>query len=115
MTASACITPNISEKDSANYDGTAAVGLISSARETLDCKIEILTVYGCNRQVSEYGQSHWLSPSLNDQATSAFSLQPRGHDQDLGTHRLSNSRGIVIQMGAGGGGLTQGPAQPPLK
>ncbi len=113
MTGAACITPNVSEKDSANYDGTAAVGLISAVRKTLDCEVEVITVYGCNRQVSEYGQSHWISPPIGDQPTSSF-LAPRGHYLDQGTHRL-DSRTIKVQMGAGGGGLTQGPAQPPLK
>lgn len=113
MTAGACITPNTSEKDSGDYDATAATGLIAAVRKTLDCEIEVLTVYGCNRQVSEHGQSHWISAPLKDQSTFPFYLQPRGHSQDQGTHRFSYSQAIAIQMGAGGGGLTQGPAQPP--
>jgi len=113
MTAGACITPNTSDKDSANYDGTAATGLIAAVQKSLDCKIEVLTVYGCNRQVSEHGQSHWISPPVKDQLAPWHILTPRGHHQDKGTYRPSHTRGIVIQMGAGGGGLTQAPAKSP--
>lgn len=82
MTAGACITPNVSSQDSVDYDGSIAVGLIASARQTLkDCTIEPIMVFGCNRQVSKHGQTNWMHP---------FS-------------------GIHIQYGAGGGGLTRAP------
>lgn len=83
MTAGACITPNVSTENSADYDGTIALGLVTSARKTFgkDCELEPITVYGCNRQVSKHGQTQWLNPSP----------------------------GIHIQYGAGGGGLTRGP------
>lgn len=100
MTAAACITPNAHGKESTNYDGVAATGLVASVRKTLDCELDVVTVYGCKRQVSEHGQSHWGTISSKHQY------------QDLGTHR-SSSASIQIQMGAGGGGLTQGPARPP--
>jgi hypothetical protein len=114
MTAAACITPNVLEEDSANYDGVAATGLISAVRQTLGCEVEIFSVYGCNRQLSEYGQSHWVAPSFEKASTKPYSILPRKPVQDLGTHRLSSPT-IQIQMGAGGGGLTMGPAQPPRK
>ncbi len=114
MTCGACITPNVSEKESANYDATSATGLIAAVRQTLAAPIEVLTVYGCNRQVSEHGQSHWMTiPTTPPPFPIKPFLSPRGHHLDLGTHRPVNQRGVVIQMGAGGGGLTQAPAQPP--
>jgi hypothetical protein len=75
-----------------------------------------LTVWGCNRQVaqlenpnkcdklnrpnqvSQFGQTHWLSLT-KDGAKPAS------------THRPQESRGVFIQLGAGGGGLTQAPSQ----
>jgi hypothetical protein len=83
MTAGACITPNVSERDAVNYDGTIALGLVTSARQTFgdQCKIEPITVYGCNRQMSQYGQTRWINPFP----------------------------GVHIQYGAGGGGLTRAP------
>lgn len=113
MTAGACITPNRSDPDSADYDAAAAVGLIAATRKALDCEVDILTVYGCNRQVSEFGQSHWFTAPVNDQPEQSF-LIPRGHHLDCGTHRNANPYSVKIQVGAAGGGLTQGPAQPPL-
>ncbi|PJD90724.1 MAG: hypothetical protein CK424_08635 [Legionella sp.] len=82
MTAGACITPNVSEKMVADYDASVAVGLVAAVRQTLgDCEIEPITVYGCNRQVSQHGQTNWMNPYP----------------------------GIHIQYGAGGGGLTRAP------
>jgi len=83
MTAGACITPNVLEKQVANYDGSVALGLVTAAQQTLgnECKIDPLLVYGCNRQVSGHGQLHWIEPLP----------------------------GIYIQYGAGGGGLTRAP------
>jgi hypothetical protein len=83
MTAGACITPNVSDEDAVNYDGTIALGLVTAARQTFgqQCRIEPITVYGCNRQVSQYGQTNWINPLP----------------------------GIHIQYGAGGGGLTRAP------
>jgi hypothetical protein len=83
MTAGACITPNVSEKDTAQYDGSLALGLVTAVRKTLgdQCRVDPVLVYGCNRQVSQYGQTQWMSPYL----------------------------GMYIQYGAGGGGLTRAP------
>ena len=105
LTCAACITPNIIDKTCADYDAVAAVGLLTAARQTLGCEIEPITVWGCNRQVSRYGQSHW------------FELQSRSRIElrDRGTYLPSDVlSGAYIQLGAGGGGLTVGPSQPPL-
>lgn len=108
MTCGACITPSVNEEENANYDAVAATGLISAVRQTLGCNLEVFAVYGCNRQVSQHGQTHWLSPLKTDGTDSL--LAPRGQKHDSGTSR-PNDR-IAIQMGAGGGGLTQAPSQP---
>ena len=115
MTAAACITPNVLEENAADYDGTAAIGLASAVRKTLGCRVEILAVYGCNRQMSAKGQSHWITVPSNGKTTSPFSLKPREHDLDLGTYLPPDFKGVAIQFGAGGGGLTQGPAQGPIQ
>lgn len=83
FTAGACITPNVSDESAPNYDGTIAVGLVSSVRNTFgeQIKIEPISVHGCNRQVSRNGQICWFEPFP----------------------------GIHIQYGAAGGGLTRAP------
>lgn len=108
MTCGACIAPT---SDSANYDGVAATGLIKAVGSVLKGRIEVLTVYGCNRQVSQYGQIHWLqvSSTLKSNATG---LTPRGNDEDVGSSLPKSPSGIFIQYGAGGGGLTQAPSAP---
>ena len=105
LTCSACITPNVVDRTCADYDSIAATGLISAVRQTLACEIEPLTVWGCNRQVSRWGQSHWLDVKMDN-----------GNIQliDKGTHLSRSTCGIHVQLGAGGGGLTIGPSQPPL-
>jgi hypothetical protein len=82
MTAGACITPNVSEESSANYDGSIGLGLITAVEKTFgnEFSIKPLTVYGRNRQVSQYGQLKWITLP-----------------------------GVSIQYGAGGGGLTRAP------
>jgi hypothetical protein len=83
FTAGACITPNISNQFTAYYDSTIAIGLIKAIQNTLGDKsiIKPIYVYGCNRQVSQYGQIKWIQPYQN----------------------------IFIQYGAAGGGLTRAP------
>ncbi|CAF3384629.1 unnamed protein product [Rotaria sp. Silwood1] len=83
FTAGACITPNVSDENAANYDGTTALGLVTAVRKTLGefCRVEPLVVHGCNRQVSRYGQISWIEPFP----------------------------GIHVQYGAAGGGLTRAP------
>lgn len=112
MTAGSCITPSVSSQESANYDATAAIGLISMAKETLDCELEVLTVYGCNRQVNQYGQSHWLSLQSPGKPKPRSTFAPRGQELDMGTSRFPHlERGVFIQMGSEEGGLSQAPAQ----
>ncbi|CAF1130829.1 unnamed protein product [Adineta steineri] len=83
FTAGACITPNISNKYTSFYDSTVAVGLLKSVKNTFptNTKIKPIFIYGCNRQVSQYGQINWIQPYKN----------------------------IFIQYGAAGGGLTRAP------
>jgi hypothetical protein len=83
LTAGACITPNLSNQSTSNYDATIAVGLIQAVKKTFgnECKVHPIFVYGCNRQVSQYGQINWIQPFQN----------------------------IFIQYGAAGGGLTRAP------
>ncbi len=83
LTGGACITPNISNEYTSYYDGTIAIGLIQSVRKCLGSqfKVKPILVYGCNRQVSQYGQIKWIQPFKN----------------------------IFIQYGAAGGGLTRAP------
>lgn len=107
MTCGACITPT---SDSADYDGTAAIGLTKSVSDVFNGKVEVLTVYGCNRQVSQYGQTHWLQVPKTLKAA-ASGLTPRGTQEDIGSALPSKPSGIFIQYGAGGGGLTQAPSQ----
>jgi hypothetical protein len=60
ITASACITPNVIDETCTHYDSVAATGLVSAVRQTLGCEVDVITMFGCNRQVSRYGQTHWL-------------------------------------------------------
>jgi hypothetical protein len=92
LTASACITPNVTSRESANYDATCATGLVSAVRKTLDCDLEVYSVWGCNRQMSRFGQTNWVSLGS-------------GEGGMVSTHRPpALERGIVVQIGAGGGG-----------
>ncbi|CAF1479990.1 unnamed protein product [Adineta ricciae] len=83
FTAGACVTPNVSDKRTAFYDESIALGLITSVRKALgrECQVKPIHVYGCNRQVSRYGQLNWIEPLKN----------------------------IFVQYGAAGGGLTRAP------
>lgn len=106
MTCGACISPT---SDSFDYDGNAAVGLKSAVSDVLKGKIEVITASGCNRQVSQYGQIHWLSVPKTLKSNSS-GLTPRGTNEDAGCSLPNKSSGIFIQYGAGGGGLTQAPS-----
>lgn len=83
LTAGACITPNVSDESTASYDSSIAVGLLQAVRKTLgkDVFVKPLFIYGCNRQVSRFGQIQWIEPMKN----------------------------IFVQFGAAGGGLTRAP------
>lgn len=82
FTAGACVTPAHRGDEGANYDATISLGLVNSLYKTYNdqCTVVPLTVYGCNRVVSQRGQTSWLHPYP----------------------------GIQLQFGAGGGGLTRG-------
>ncbi len=122
ITSSACITPNMLDETSTHYDGTAATGLMSAARQTLDARVHLepLTVWGCNRQMSRYGQSHWFSlsgdgVSSRRQLVNLGACRPAANAASINATGAMGQNGFVhIQLGAGGGGLTQGPAQAPL-
>lgn len=106
LTCSACITPNVEgDVRAAHYDSVAATGLVTAVRRTLGFPVEVLTVWGCNRQVSKWGEIHWLQIQKDGASTSSL--------KDRGGH-LPAEKGIFIQLGAGGGGLTQGPSQRPM-
>lgn len=83
FTAGACITPAYRGKEGGDHDSTISLGLVNTIYKTLgsDCKVKILTVYGCNRMVSKNGQTDWIQPYP----------------------------GIYVQYGPGGGGLTRAP------
>lgn len=108
MTCAACITP---KSDSACYDAVAAIGLRTAVSEVLGGEVEVLGGRGCSRQVSRYGQIHWLQVNKTLKAA-ARGLTPRGTSEDIGSSLPNKKSGIYIQYGAGGGGLTMGPSQP---
>jgi len=83
FTAGACITPAYRGNEGGDYDSTISLGLVNAVYKTFgsDCQVKPLTVYGCNRMVSQNGQTAWLQPYP----------------------------GIDAQYGPGGGGLTRAP------
>lgn len=107
LTCAACITPRLFDETNTYYDSIAATGLMSAARKTLGGELDILTVWGCNRQVSRHGELHWLSiGDINNNNNKRIVI-------DNGPNRNYDNNGIHIQVGAGGGGLTQGPSLSP--
>jgi hypothetical protein len=114
LTSGALITPNTLDKTSTHYHAATAVGLFSAVRATMECDVEAVAVWGCNRQVSQYGETHWFE---------AAATRPEGEGvvfNNVGSYRPlksldtgSSGSGIYVQLGAAGGGLTQAPAQPP--
>jgi len=73
------------------YDGRQAVHLLHRIRETLpaEMRLVVLSVTGCNRVIGKDGQQVELHPTL----------YPAG--------RKKTYSQVTIQIGAGGGGLTQ--------
>ena len=61
VTGGACITPNLSERESVNYDATVATGLFSAIRNRLHGHVEPIFVRGFNQQVSQH-EANWFSP-----------------------------------------------------
>lgn len=106
LTCSACITPSVNDRSCADYDSIAATGLIATTRKTFGNRATVLplTLWGCNRQVSRWGQSHWLELQMEKDGVATL--------KDFGTSRPQKATGVHVQLGAGGGGLTVGPSQP---
>ncbi len=70
--------------------GTAVAGatslnvLLRRTDRVVGGEVEILTTYGCNRQISAYGQIHWLAvPKALKAAARGFT--PRGREEDVGS------------------------------
>jgi hypothetical protein len=78
------------------YDGRHAVHLLHRIRETLPKAVEvkILSVLGCNRVIGKDGRQVELHPSL------------------MIANKKISCEAVTIQIGAGGGGLTQMGALP---
>lgn len=108
LTCAACITPNIIDQTSAYYDSAAGTALMTAARQTFGADIDVLTMWGCNRQVSRHGELHWYSLGAQNGKADKKRLVV-----DNGPNRRPGSTGVHFQLGAGGGGLTQGPSIPP--
>ncbi len=83
FTAGACVGPADRGREATHHDASISLGLVSSLRHVYrdDCLIKPLTVYGCNRVVSQYGQGH-----CNE-----------------------TYKGVRVLFGFGGGGLTRAP------
>jgi len=60
VTSGACITPNVLDDASTHYHAVSAVGMFTAVRRTLDCDVLPVAVWGCNRQMSQFGETHWL-------------------------------------------------------
>lgn len=111
VTTGACISPNVLEPESTHYHAVSAVGMLAAVQSTLGCDVQPVAVWGCNRQTSQYGETHWLEASSNV-------IHGGVKVHDCGSHRPKKTfekggGGIFVQVGAAGGGLTQAPAQPP--
>lgn len=108
LTCAACITPHVIDETSAYYDSAAGTALMTAARQTFGADIDVLTVWGCNRQVSRHGELHWLTIGAPSGKADKKRLVI-----DNGPNRRPGNTGVHIQLGAGGGGLTQGPSIAP--
>lgn len=105
LTSGACITPNVTDGNTAHYDSTAAVGLISTYRKIFHPlgQLDVVTMWGCNRQMTSFGQTQWFEVDHKGECVAHYSHKP-----------VTTKRGgVLVQIGAAGGGLTQAPSQPP--
>lgn len=95
LTAAGCVNPRFRGDNSYTYDGQHAVHLLHRVRETLPANARLvpLSVIGCNRMFIENGMSLWKNPEIK--------INGRKH--------LIPS--IKIQLGAGGGGISQSAAE----
>lgn len=108
MTCGACLTPKCNSTNKFDYDSVAATGLVASMRKWLSCDVDVLSVWGSNRQLTQFGEMRWFE---GVPAAEGVSLK------DIGTIRpkIENINGIIVQIGSGGSGIAQGPSQPPLE
>jgi hypothetical protein len=96
ISAAGCVSPLDRGNNWYTYDGRHAVHLLHRVRETLppEMSVKVLSVTGCNRVIGKDGQQMELHPTL------VVNGKKRSCPQ------------VTIQIGAGGGGLTQMGAVP---
>ena len=108
MTSGACITPQGSgDNGSTDYDSIAATGLVSAVRRWLDSDMEVLSIWGVNNRLTEFGEMHWFQ--ANTELKGSLGLK------DVGTSIPDSDAcesGVFIQLGAGAGAIVQGPSRP---
>lgn len=109
MTCGACIAPDVASNDSLDYDAVAATGLVTALRRWLSCDVDVISIWGSNRQLTKYGEICWFqvnnSPTTGSSNLSISAIGPvRPKLEDMGT-------GIYIQVGAGENSIAQGPSQ----
>lgn len=96
ISAAASVSPLDRGKKWYTYDGRHAVHLLHRIRETLpqDLQVKILSVTGCNRVIGKDGRQVEIHPLIS-----------------VDNKKISCDS-VTIQIGAGGGGLTQMGAVP---
>ena len=107
MSSGECFTPRTRSTSSSYYDSIVATGLVSAVRRWLSCEMDVLSVWGCSSRFTNFGQMRWFRIVQNADSQQGISLK------DIGASRPSDegSTGIVVQIGAGGAGVVQGPSQ----
>lgn len=90
-TAAASVSPRFRGEHSYDFPGIAAVELVRRLNQALPegVKLDIVSAFGCNRMFGPEGMSTWLSPKV-----------------EIDGKKVS-IESIRMQVGAGGGGLTQ--------
>lgn len=108
LSSGECIRPIIKDSSSSYYDSVAATGLISATRRWLSCDMDVLSVWGCSSRFTKFGQMRWFKVVKNaDSPEGGISLKDVGPSRPTEEGRT----GIVVQIGAGGAGVVQGPSQ----
>ncbi len=99
LSAAGCVSPVDRGDNWYTYDGRHAVHLLHRVRETLppECSVKTLSVTGCNRVIGKEGQQMEVHPTL------------------IVAGKKKVCEQVTIQIGAGGGGLTQMGAVPGAK
>jgi hypothetical protein len=113
LTSGACITPQGAGENSSNYDAVVANGLVTAARRWLSCDMEVISMWGTNSRLTEFGEMHWFQPAhIGAAEAAAGSLMLK----DLGTARPDEAvgGGIFVQLGGGAGAIAQGASRPPV-